>query len=75
MAKIRVAIAIIESDRIISSFLLYRSAHTPAKGARKKLGTKPHMIDIVIITPDFVSSVINHIMAYWTKDDPKRDMA
>jgi len=71
MASIRVAIAIKESAIIINSFLLYLSAHTPAKGERKKAGRKPQIIDMVIIKPDFVSRVICHIIAYWTKDEPK----
>ena len=44
--------AIKESAKIINSFRLYRSAHTPAKGDKKKVGRKPQIIDMVIITPD-----------------------
>jgi hypothetical protein len=40
------------------------SAHTPAKGERKKEGKNPHIMDTVIINPDCVSKVIYHIIAY-----------
>lgn len=75
MASARVASAIKESAIIIISFLLYLSAHTPAKGERKKAGTKPQIIDTVIINPDLVTKVICHIIAYWTSEDPKWDTA
>jgi flagellar basal body-associated protein FliL len=52
MAIIKVETAMRESDKIISSFLSYRSAHTPAKGEIKKVGRKPQIMDIVIIIPD-----------------------
>jgi hypothetical protein len=34
----------------------------------------PQMIDTIIITPDCVFSVIYHMMAYCTSDEPKRDI-
>ncbi|MPN06485.1 hypothetical protein SDC9_153741 [bioreactor metagenome] len=64
IAKISVDIAIKESDNIISIFRLYRSAHTPANGERKKVGTNPQIIDMAIITPDCVCNVIYHVIAY-----------
>lgn len=74
MARISVARAIAESDRIIKIFLLYRSAHTPAKGDNKKVGTNPQRIPIVIMIPDWVVKVIYHMMAYWTMEEPKSDI-
>ncbi|MNJ03102.1 hypothetical protein D3C73_1632940 [compost metagenome] len=61
---IRVDSAIILSDRIINSLRLYRSAQTPANGDSRKVGTKPHTIEMVIMIPDWVVSVICHIIAY-----------
>lgn len=55
---------IMESDKAMITFLLYRSAHTPAKGEIKKVGKKPHIIDMVSIIPDFVSNVMYHVIAY-----------
>lgn len=52
IAKISVAIAINESDRIINNLRLYLSAHTPPNGDRKNVGIIPHKIEIVIIAPD-----------------------
>ena len=69
-----VTVAIIESDNMICLFLLYRSAQTPANGERKKVGRKPHMIATVIMEPDFVFSVMYHMIAYCTRDEPKSDM-
>ena len=63
-ARMRVAIAIIESLAIISSFLLYLSAQTPARGEMKKAGRKLQMTDRLIINPDKVVIVICQIMAY-----------
>ncbi len=75
MAKTRVAMAIIESESTINSFLLKRSAHTPANGARKKVGKKPKITDIIIIDPDLVSKVICQRMAYCTSEEPNNDIA
>lgn len=59
-----VAGAVSESDRTISLFRLYLSARIPAKGKIRKEGRNPHTTDRVIMTPDFVSGVICHVMAY-----------
>jgi hypothetical protein len=74
MAKTRVEKAIKESERTIINFLLYLSAHTPLNGERKKVGKKPQIMDIVIITPDLVSKVIYHIMANCTNVEPNCDI-
>ncbi len=52
IASNRVKNAIVKSEIIISIFLLYLSAQTPAKGDIKKLGINPDIIEIVIIIPD-----------------------
>lgn len=56
------------------NFRLYRSAQTPANRDRKKAGRNPQMIDIVIIMPDSVSSVIYPVIAYCTSIDPKSEI-
>ncbi|MNR32311.1 hypothetical protein D3C85_1498860 [compost metagenome] len=53
-----------ESERTISSLRLYRSAHTPAKGDSRNVGTNPQIIEIVIIRPDWVFRVIYQRIAY-----------
>jgi hypothetical protein len=75
MATTRVDKAIKESESITSFFLSNLSAHTPAKGEIRKVGTNPQIIEIVIIMPDLVSNVMYHVIAYWTNADPKNEMA
>jgi hypothetical protein len=43
-------------------------------GEIMKAGRKPQIIEIVIIAPDLVVNVMNHVIAYWTKDEPKSDI-
>ena len=74
MAMTKVVKAIILSDSIMSHFRLNLSAQTPANGAKKKVGKKPQMMDIVIINPDCVFSVMYHMMAYWTIEVPNKDI-
>lgn len=63
-----------ESDNIISNLRLYLSAQTPANGERKNVGRNPHIMDIVIIIPDLVSSVMYQVIAYCTSEEPNRDI-
>jgi hypothetical protein len=63
-ARTSVDMAIKESEIMIRCFLLNLSAHTPAKGDRKNVGKKPHIMAMVIIMPDWVFIVIYHVMAY-----------
>lgn len=39
------------------------------------IGTKAHRIERVIIDPDWVVSVMCHVMASWTKDEPNKENA
>ena len=73
IARINVDTAISASDRTINSLRSNRSAQTPAKGEINKVGRNPHKIEMVIITPDWVSSVIYQVMAYCTSMDPNRE--
>ena len=64
MIKASVDSAVRVSDKTMSIFLLYLSAQTPANGDIKRVGKKPHIMDKVIIIPDWVFSVIYHVIAY-----------
>jgi hypothetical protein len=37
-------------------------------------GRTPHKVEMVIITPDFVVSVTYQMMAYWTREEPNREI-
>lgn len=52
----------------------YRSAHTPAKGESSSVGKKPANTNSVTIHPLCVSSVIDHMIAYWTREVPNIDI-
>ena len=60
----RVARAIVPSASMMSFFLLYLSAHTPANREISTCGIKPHRVASVVITPDCVSRVMYQIIAY-----------
>jgi hypothetical protein len=64
-----------ESDSITSFFRSNLSAHTPANGEIRNVGTNPHIIEMVIIIPDLVFNVMYHVMAYCTKADPNNEKA
>ena len=40
----------------------------------KKVGRKPKMVDKVMMTPDCVSKVRYQNIAYWTSDEPNREI-
>ena len=63
MAKIKVETAIKTSARIIIFFLLYLSAHTPAKGDIIICGKNDDRVNIVSHIPDDVCIVTYHTIA------------
>jgi len=40
----------------------------------KKVGRKPKMVESVMMTPDCVSKVRYQNIAYWTSDEPNREI-
>lgn len=72
---INVDIAIEVSEIAISVFLLYLSAQTPANIDINICGKNAQRVDIVVITPDPVVSVMYQIIAYCTIDEPNSDIA
>lgn len=73
IAKTSVDNAITPSDTMMRVFLLYLSAHTPAKGESKRFGRNPKMIDSVIIIPDWVSRAMYQVIANCTIEEPNSD--
>jgi hypothetical protein len=73
-AKARVVSAIVESETIIISLRLTRSAQTPAKIETMACGRKPKTAAKASTNPDLVVSVRCHKSAYWTNREPKVEM-
>jgi hypothetical protein len=59
---------------MIIFFLSNLSAQTPAKGDIRKVGRKPAMIAMVIMTPLCVSSVIYQEITHCASEEPNKEI-
>src|SRR5690606_32291635 len=73
IASARVVTAIDASAAMMSVLRLSRSAHTPPKIDTIAWGSMPNTADAMSTTPDLVSSVRCHMIAYCTSIDPNID--
>ena len=74
IAVIRVTIAIEASAIMMRSLRFILSARTPAIGEKMSNGKKDAMIEMVRITPDWVSKLMYQKIAYWTNNDPTKEI-
>jgi hypothetical protein len=71
--RIRVKKAMRTSPAMMSSLREYLSAQTPAKRDMAICGKKPQIVEMVIMMPDWVVSVMYQMIAYCTRDEPNND--